>query len=72
LFRRLPASWLRPLPLTSVGLRPVIFPPDEIIRVVVWTPARLFTDGDYISELPPHTEIIVSQAKIPTYLNSTS
>ena len=65
-----PAACILATPLAAhkLGLRPVIFPPDEIIRVVVWTPARLFTDGDYISELPPRTEIIVSQAEIPTYL----
>ncbi len=65
-----PAACILATPLAAhkLGLRPVIFPPDEIIRVVAITPVRLFTDGDYISELAPGAEIVVRRAEIPTYL----
>jgi len=52
----------------KLGLRPVIFPPDEIIRVVTQTEVRLFADGDYVSKLPAGTGIVVQRAEIPTYL----
>jgi len=52
----------------KLGLRPIIFPPDEVIRVMTRTEVRLFADGDFISKLPSGTEIVVRQAEIPTYL----
>jgi len=52
----------------KLGLRPVIFPPDEIIRVVTRTDVRLFADGDYITKLPIGSEIVVRRAEVPTYL----
>ncbi len=65
-----PAACILATPLAAhkLGLRPVIFPPDEIIRVTALSPVRLFTDGDYISKLAPGAEIIVRRAEIPTYL----
>ncbi|MBE0635909.1 NAD(+)/NADH kinase, partial [Candidatus Bipolaricaulota bacterium] len=65
-----PAACILATPLSAhkLGLRPVIFPPEEIIRVVARTQVRLFADGDYISELPSGVEIIVQRAEIPTYL----
>ncbi len=52
----------------KLGLRPVIFPPEEVIRIMVRTQVRLFADGDYISKFPAGTEITVRRAEIPTYL----
>jgi NAD+ kinase len=52
----------------KLGLRPVIFPPDEVIRVVTRSEVRLFADGDYISKLPIGAEIVIRRAEIPTYL----
>ena len=65
-----PAACILATPLAAhkLGLRPVIFPPDEIIRVVALTPVRLFTDGDYLSKFAPGAEIVVRRAEIPTYL----
>ncbi|MEE8592765.1 MAG: NAD(+)/NADH kinase [Candidatus Bipolaricaulota bacterium] len=65
-----PAACILATPLAAhkLGLRPVIFPPDEIIRVTALSPVRLFTDGDYISKLAPDAEIIVRRVEIPTYL----
>ncbi|MCK5827959.1 NAD(+)/NADH kinase [Candidatus Bipolaricaulota bacterium] len=65
-----PAACILATPLAAhkLGLRPVIFPPDEIIRVVNQTEVRLFADGDYVSKLPAGTELIVQRAEIPTYL----
>jgi len=65
-----PAACILGTPLAphKLGLRPVIFPPDETIRVVTRTQARLFADGDYISTLETGAEVIVARAEIPTYL----
>ena len=65
-----PAACIQATPLAAhkLGLRPIIFPPEEIIRVVTRTPVRLFTDGDYISKLDTGVEIVVRRAEIPTYL----
>jgi len=65
-----PAACILATPLAAhkLGLRPVIFPPDEIIRVATRTRVRLFTDGDYISQLATGVEITVRRAEIPTYL----
>jgi NAD+ kinase len=65
-----PAACILATPLAAhkLGLRPIIFPPEEIIRVVTRTPVRLFTDGDYISKLDTGVEIVVRRAEIPTYL----
>lgn len=52
----------------KLGLRPIVFPPDEIIRVMTRTEVRLFADGDYVSKLPSGVEIVVQRAEIPTYL----
>jgi len=65
-----PAACILATPLAAhkLGLRPVIFPPEETIRVVARTQVRMFTDGDYISELDPGAEIVVRRAEVPTYL----
>ena len=65
-----PAACILATPLAAhkLGLRPVIFPPEESIRAVARTKVRLFTDGDYISELDAGAEIVVRRAEIPTYL----
>lgn len=57
-----------PLAAHKLGLRPVIFPPDEVIQVITRTPVRLFADGDYILKLPAAAKITVRRADIPTYL----
>lgn len=65
-----PAACILATPLAphKLGLRPVIFPPDEVIHVVTRTPVRLFSDGDYISKLSSGSHIAVQRAEIPTYL----
>ncbi|TFH10995.1 MAG: NAD(+)/NADH kinase, partial [Candidatus Atribacteria bacterium] len=65
-----PAACILGTPLAphKLGLRPVIFPPDEVIRVMTRTPVRLFADGDYILELAGDMEITVRRAETPTYL----
>ncbi|MFC2078613.1 NAD(+)/NADH kinase [Candidatus Bipolaricaulota bacterium] len=52
----------------KLGLRPIIFPPEEVIRVTTRTPVRLFADGDYLSELAADSELVVRRAEIPTCL----
>jgi len=52
----------------KLGVRPVVFPPEEVIRLEPRTPVRLVTDGDYVTTLDAGTEIIVQRAEVPTYL----
>ena len=57
-----------PLDVHKLGLRSVVFPSGEVLRVRVKTPAKLFGDGDFISELSPETEVIVERSPTPTRL----
>jgi len=52
----------------KLGLRPVVFPPDEVIHVSTRTEVRLFADGDYMAHLPSGTDLTVRRAEVPTYL----
>jgi NAD+ kinase len=52
----------------KLGLRPVVFPPDQAIRVTARTRVRLFADGDPVSELPAGASLVVRSANTPTYL----
>jgi NAD+ kinase len=65
-----PAACILAAPLAAhkLGLRPVIFPPDEVLRVTARTSVRLFADGDFVTELEPGAEVFVRRAEIPTYL----
>ena len=57
-----------PLDVHKLGLRSVVFPSAEVLRVRVKTPAKLFGDGDFILELPPETEVTVERSPTPTRL----
>ena len=65
-----PAACILATPLAAhkLGLRPVIFPPGEIIRVRTRTSVRLFSDGDFIAQLPAGSHITARRAEIPTFL----
>ncbi len=52
----------------KLGLRPVIFPPDETIRVTTRSAVRVFADGDFISEAGDGTEIVIRRAGNSTRL----
>lgn len=52
----------------KLGVRPVVFPPEEVIRLDPRTAVRLFADGDSITTLDAGTEIVVRRAEVPTYL----
>ena len=52
----------------KLGLRPVIFPPDETIRVTTRSAVRLFADGDFIAEAEDETEIVIRRASNSTRL----
>jgi len=52
----------------KLGLRPVIFPPDEVIHVRSCTASRVFADGDPVAALQPGDEIVVERAANPTRL----
>jgi len=57
-----------PLDVHKLGLRSVVFPASEVLRVRVRTPAKLFGDGDLVSELPPETEVTIERSPTPTRL----
>jgi len=65
-----PAACILATPLAAhkLGLRPVIFPPDETIRVRARTRARVFADGDAVATLACGDEIVVARAANPTRL----
>ena len=57
-----------PLATHKLGLRPVIFPAEEVLRVRVRTAVSVFVDGDYLVDLSPGAEVIVKRAPFPTQL----
>ncbi len=65
-----PAACILATPLAAhkLGLRPVIFPPDEVIHVTTRTRVRLFADGDFVCELDSGADVAIRRARIPTYL----
>jgi len=58
----------KPLSPHRLGLRSVIFPPDEEIRVRALSDVILIADGDRVDEGPAGTEVSVTRAEPPTYL----
>jgi len=56
----------RPLAPHTLGLRSVIFPPEERIRVRALSDVILIADGDRVGEGPAGTEIAVTRAEPPT------
>ena len=57
-----------PLAAHKLGLRPVIFPAEEVLRVRCRTAASLFADGDHIADLPPAAQVTIERAGLPTRL----
>ncbi len=52
----------------KLGLRPVIFPADEVLRLRARTEVQLIADGDYVTALPPDSEVVVRRSDRPTRL----
>ena len=52
----------------QLGLRPVIFPADEVLRLRARTDVQLIADGDYATALPLDSEIVVRRSDRPTRL----
>ena len=52
----------------KLGLRPVIFPADEILRVRSRTEVQLIADGDFETALPADSEIVIRRSERPTRL----
>jgi len=57
-----------PLAAHTLGLRPVIFPADEVLRVVARTEVQLIADGDLVTVLPVGSEIVIRRSEHPTRL----
>jgi len=52
----------------KLGLRPVIFPADEVLRVRPRTEVQLIADGDFVTTLPADSEIVIRRSERPTRL----
>ncbi len=52
----------------KLGLRPVIFPADEILRVRPRTDVHLIADGDTVATRPADSEIVIRRSEHPTLL----
>ena len=52
----------------KLGLRPVIFPADEILRVRPTTEVQLIADGDFVTALPRGSEIVIRRSGRSTRL----
>ena len=52
----------------KLGLRPVIFPADEVLRVRSRTEVQLIADGDFVTTLPAESEIVIRRSERPTRL----
>jgi len=52
----------------KLGLRPVIFPADEVLRIRACTDVQLIADGDFAVSLAAGAEVIVQRAERPTCL----
>lgn len=57
-----------PLAVHKLGVLPVVFPADEVLRVETHTGTSLFADGDFVADLPPGSRITVERATPPTRL----
>ncbi len=57
-----------PLAVHKLGVLPVVFPADEVLRVRTNTEASLFVDGDFLTDLPAGAQITVEKATFPTRL----
>jgi NAD+ kinase len=51
-----------------LGLRPILFPPGETLRIVTRSQARVVADGDAVAELPAGGAVTISQSASSTRL----
>jgi len=51
-----------------LGLRPILFPPEEVLRVTAETPAQLVADGDAVGTLDAGDSVTISRFESPTRL----
>ncbi len=52
----------------KLGVRPVIFPPDEVLRVVALQKVQLIADGDAVGHVEEGAHVVVRRATEPTHL----
>lgn len=57
-----------PLAVHKLGVLPVVFPADEVLRVRTNTEASLFVDGDFLVNLSAGAQITIEKATLPTRL----
>jgi NAD+ kinase len=57
-----------PLAAHKLGLRPVIFPAGEVLRIRLRIEAQIIADGDFVTALPADSEITVRRSEHPTRL----
>jgi NAD+ kinase len=65
-----PAACILVTPHAShrLGLRSIVFPPEEILRVAPRSRVRLIADGDLVGRLEPGSDVLVRRFDAPTRL----
>lgn len=51
-----------------LGLRPIVFPPEETLRVSARTEVELVADGDVVGRLAPGSDVVIRRFENPTRL----
>lgn len=65
-----PASCILVTPHAAhrLGLRPILFPPEEVLRVVSRSQVQLLADGDAVCTLQPGGSVVIRRSLNPTRL----
>jgi len=65
-----PAACILATPHAShrLGLRPIVFPPDEVLHVHARSSVRLIADGDLVGRMAEGRDVLVERFAVPTRL----
>ena len=66
--QRRPVAEARGVAAHRLGLRPTVFPSDEVLHVSARTEAMLIADGDPVGRLDEGTEVVIRRSPRPTLL----
>ena len=65
-----PAACILATPHAShrLGLRPIVFPPEEVLHVTAHSAVRLIADGDLMGRIEAEREVVIRRFDVPTRL----
>jgi NAD+ kinase len=65
-----PAACILATPHAShrLGLRPIVFPPEEVLHVTTRSTVRLIADGDLMGQIEAEREVVIRRFDVPTRL----